>query len=116
MPLIVYALTQCLLLCSGQVMLKLALARMGTPQFSWAFLSSQLTNWWFLGCGLCFGAGSFLWMYILKHFPFSMAYPLISLSYVFGMVAAMLVFHETIPPVRWFGVALIVLGCYLIAK
>jgi undecaprenyl phosphate-alpha-L-ara4N flippase subunit ArnE len=55
-------------------------------------------------------------MYIVKHFPFSMAYPMISMSYVFGMFAAMLFFHEQIPPTRWIGVMLIMAGCVLIAK
>jgi undecaprenyl phosphate-alpha-L-ara4N flippase subunit ArnE len=45
-----------------------------------------------------------------------MAYPMISLSYVFGMLAAMFIFHETIPLTRWVGVALIILGCIFVAK
>jgi len=45
-----------------------------------------------------------------------MAYPMISLSYVFGMCAAILFFHEEVPLIRWAGVALIMLGCVLIAK
>jgi undecaprenyl phosphate-alpha-L-ara4N flippase subunit ArnE len=45
-----------------------------------------------------------------------MAYPMISLSYVFGMLAAIVFFHEEVPLVRWAGVALIMLGCVLIAK
>ena len=45
-----------------------------------------------------------------------MAYPMVSLSYVFGMFAAMLVFHEQVPTVRWLGVLLIMAGCVLIAK
>ena len=55
-------------------------------------------------------------MHILKNYPFSMAYPLISMSYVFGMVASVLIFHETVPAVRWIGVLLIMAGCYFIAK
>jgi undecaprenyl phosphate-alpha-L-ara4N flippase subunit ArnE len=57
-----------------------------------------------------------LWLYIIKTFPFSMAYPMISLSYVFGMFAAILFFHEEVPLVRWIGVLLIMSGCVLIAK
>ena len=45
-----------------------------------------------------------------------MAYPMVSLSYVFGMLAALLFFHETIPPTRWLGVFLIITGCFLVAK
>lgn len=116
MRLLLISIIQSILLCSGQVLLKLALQRMGA--FSWTldFFSRNLTNWWFLGCGICYGCATALWLYIIKNFPFSMAYPMVSLSYVFGMFAAILVFHEQVPTVRWFGVLLIMAGCVLIAK
>lgn len=116
MRLLLISIIQSALLCGGQVLLKLALARMGT--FSWTadFFVRNLTNWWLLACGICYAVATLLWMYIIKHFPFSMAYPMISLSYIFGMFAAMLFFHEQVPPVRWLGVLLIMAGCVLIAK
>jgi undecaprenyl phosphate-alpha-L-ara4N flippase subunit ArnE len=55
-------------------------------------------------------------MYIIKTFPFSMAYPMVSLSYIFGMLAAMFIFHEDIPMTRWMGIFLIMTGCVLVAK
>lgn len=111
-----YAILQSILLVGGQVFLKLALTRL--PSFAWTreFWLSLLTNWQFAVCGLLFAAASLLWMYIVKVFPFSSAYPMVSLSYVFGMVAAMLVFHEEVSVIKWVGVILIVLGCMLIAK
>lgn len=113
---LLYATAQSLLLVGGQVMLKLALLRL--PAFSWSrsFLASLFSSWHFAACGLLFGSASLLWMYIVKSFPFSVAYPMVSLSYVFGMVAAILVFHEEVTALRWAGVALIVLGCILIAR
>jgi undecaprenyl phosphate-alpha-L-ara4N flippase subunit ArnE len=45
-----------------------------------------------------------------------MAYPMVSLSYVFGMFAAMIFFHEEISVIKWIGVACIVVGCTLIAR
>lgn len=116
MRLLLISIVQSILLCSGQVLLKLALQRMGP--FSWTldFFSRNLTNWSFLACGICYGCATALWLYIIKNFPFSMAYPMVSLSYVFGMFAAMLVFHEQVPLIRWAGVLLIMAGCVLIAK
>ena len=46
----------------------------------------------------------------------SQAYPLVSLSYVFGLIAALIVFKEIVDPAKWVGVGLIVLGCYFIVK
>lgn len=114
--LILLSVIQSILLSGGQVLLKLAMAKM--PSFSWSreFWIPFVVNWWFLGAGICFLLASILWMHILKNFSFSMAYPLVSLSYVFGMFAAMFVFHETISFTRWVGVLLIMGGCYLIVK
>jgi drug/metabolite transporter (DMT)-like permease len=67
-------------------------------------------------CGICFAAASLLWMYIVKHFPLSMSYPMVSLSYVFGMIGAIAFFHETVDIYKWIGVVLIMTGCFLIAR
>ena len=116
MRLILLSIVQSVLLCSGQVLLKLALQKMGDFAWTWQFLGHQLTNWWWLGCGICYGMAMVMWMYIVRTFPFSMAYPMVSLSYVFGMFAAMCFFHETIPLTRWAGVLLIMAGCFLVVK
>lgn len=111
-----YAILQSLLLASAQVFLKLALQRMAPFGWTREFWSDLLANWQFAVSGLLFGAASLLWMYIVKVFPFSMAYPMVSLSYVFGMLAALLVFHEEVSPSQWTGVFFIMLGCTLIAR
>ena len=111
-----FAVIQSILLCGGQVFLKFALMRMPAFEWSKAFWASMLNNWQFAACGACFALASLLWMWIVKVFPFSMAYPMVSLSYVFGMLAAILFFHEEVSMMKWTGVILIVLGCFLIAK
>ncbi len=107
---------QSIMLSFGQLTLKLALARM--PRFSWTgeFWLDLLTNWWFMLCGILFGGASILWMYILKHFPLNMAYPMASMSYVFALVFAIVFLHETVAWNRWLGVALIMAGCVFVAK
>ena len=45
-----------------------------------------------------------------------MAYPMISLSYVMGMLAAVFIFHEQVPAVRWIGLAFIVIGVVLVVQ
>lgn len=116
MRLLLIAVIQSALLCGGQVLLKLAMQRVGAFSWSVDFLVRNLSNWWLLACGICYGVATLLWLYIIRNFPFSMAYPMISLSYVFGMFAAILFFHEEVPLVRWAGVLLIMAGCVLIAK
>lgn len=110
------SVVQALLLAVGQVLVKVALQHMPRPEFSWSFVWSQATNWWWLFCGICFSGATFLWAYILRHYPFSLAYPLSSMAYVFGMIAAMAVFHEQISASAWCGIGLILLGCYLVSQ
>ena len=106
---------QCVLLTGGQVLLKFALMRMAPFGWNRAFWTSVFVNWQFAACGLCFALASLLWMYIVKVFPFSVAYPMVSMSFVIGMIAAVLFFHEQVSWSKWVGVLLIVAGCLLIA-
>ena len=110
------ALIQSALLAMGQVMLKLGLLRM--EPFGWnpTFWRSFRQNWQFALSGICFGSASLLWMYIIKKHPISTAYPLVSLSFVFAMIAAMIFFHEQVALYKWIGVLLIIAGCYLISR
>ncbi|MDE5652328.1 MAG: EamA family transporter [Muribaculaceae bacterium] len=110
------SIIQSIMLSCGQLTLKLALAKM--PTFGWTrvFWLDLLTNWWFLASGLLFGGASLLWMYILKHFPLSMAYPMASMGYVFALIFAAIFLHESVEWNRWLGVALIMAGCVFVAR
>lgn len=110
------AVCQSAFLAAGQVFLKLALQKMRPFSWTWGFWGSLLVNWQFAACGLLFLAASLLWMYMIKNYPLSLAYPLGSLSYAFAMIAAIVFFHENVTAVRWLGVALIMLGCCLITE
>lgn len=115
--LIILSVLQSMLLCGGQLMLKLAVAQMDKSLSAWSFfVHSLLLNWWLLGCGILMTGAGLLWMYILRHFPFSSAYPLTALSFVFGTIAAMLFLHESVDAYHWLGLILILLGCYFVAK
>ncbi len=114
--LILYSLVQCFLLVGGQVTLKLAMMRAPKFQWTWPVIKAYATDWWFAVCGVLFLGSTFLWMYILKVFPFSQAYPLTSVSYVIGIVAAVFIFHETVPASRWIGAALILVGAFFMIR
>ena len=114
--LIPFSLLQCILLSGGQVFLKCAMMKTDDFKWSWNYFYNLLTNWQFMACGICYGAGSILWMYIIKNFPFSLAYPMISLSYIIGMFSAIIFFHEEVTYTKWIGVLLIMGGCCLIVK
>ena len=113
---ILLTIFQCSLMASGQVCFKLAVEKIHKFQWSWSFLGDLVTNWWLLASGGSVVTAMILWGYILKHLDFSIAYPITALAYVFGMLAAILIFHETVPFTRWIGVGLIILGVVLLAR
>ena len=101
--LIPLSLLQSFTLATGQMMLKLALRKMGHYSGIGQFFANELTNWWWYGCGTLLTGAMLLWMYILKHFPFS-------------MLGAWIFLGEAVPPIRWVGVVLILIGAYFIAR
>ncbi len=115
--LIILSVIQSALLCSGQVLLKLAVQLFDKSQgWRYFWVHGILTNWYLMGCGVVMTAAALLWMYILRHFPFSVAYPLSSMAFGFGVIAGILVFHESVSWHQWIGLIIIILGCIVIAK
>lgn len=106
-------------LAAGQAMYKLFLNNIHRQEFEWSW--SYLKQMTFqnglivLGMIAFFLSSLLLWTYALKKLPFSQAYPLSSLSFIFGMILAVCMFGESIPFTRWIGVLLIVVGCFLIS-
>jgi len=114
--LITYVSIQCAFLSFGQIFLKLALMRMDKFSFTWKFFKEATQNWQLAASGACMALATFLWLYILKHYEFSIAYPLTSLSFIVGMFASIFIFHEAVPFTRWIGVFLIIAGVYLVTR
>jgi drug/metabolite transporter (DMT)-like permease len=100
----------------SQVFLKLAVNHFGPFQYTFVYLKSVITNIYLLFSGVFVVVTMSLWIFILKHYPFSLAYPLGSISYIFGLIAAILIFHESVSPYRWLGVCIIIVGIYFVTK
>jgi drug/metabolite transporter (DMT)-like permease len=116
LKLIGLALVQSFLLMLSQVFLKLAVMQFGPFQFTFAYIKSVIGNYYLAISGIAVAGAISFWVYILRHYPFSIAYPLGSISYIFGLVAAVLVFHEQVSAVRWMGVCIIIIGIYFVTK
>jgi undecaprenyl phosphate-alpha-L-ara4N flippase subunit ArnE len=116
LKLIALSTAQSLFLVSGQIFLKFAMMHIGRFSLTWTYAKDVLTCWPLAASGLSMLGASLIWFYILKHYEFSVAYPLISISYVFGMMASIFIFHETVPLIRWIGVFLIMSGVLLVTK
>lgn len=107
---------QSFLLMLSQVFLKLAVTQFGAFKFSFTYFKSVFGNIHLAISGVAVLGAISLWMYILRHYPFSVAYPLGSISYIFGLFAAILIFNESVPATRWLGVCIIIVGIYFVTK
>jgi len=63
-----------------------------------------------------FGVSAVAWLFALSRASLSFAYPFAALGYVLIVAFSALVLHETVPPLRWLGVAFIVIGIVLVAQ
>ena len=63
-----------------------------------------------------FGVATLVWFLVLSQLKLSIAYPIQSVSYVLGMVAAAWLFRESVSPVQWLGALLLLGGVALIAR
>ena len=108
------------LLVSGQTMLKLGLNDIGgVSLFSGNPVQSLLgifgTPWIIVGF-VCYGLSSVLWLDVLSKLDFSLAFPMVSLTYVFSQIIGHFLFHETIGPARLLGVVLILAGLFFVVR
>lgn len=57
-----------------------------------------------------------IWLYILRYIPLSIAFPLSRTVDVLVPISCWLILREAISPLRWCGIALVVIGLIIIAK
>jgi len=65
---------------------------------------------------LLFACSAVAWVAVLSRTSLSFAYPFVSLTYVFIIAVDRFVLHETVPALRWAGVAFIVTGIILVSR
>jgi drug/metabolite transporter (DMT)-like permease len=59
---------------------------------------------------------AFLWLGALSTLDVSFMYPLLSLGYILTALFAVIYLGEMVTLSRWAGIALVVIGCFLILK
>lgn len=111
------SLLQSLLLAVGQLFFKLALDK-SAPYEGFKKFWGSLKHDWYLwhGCGILLIGATVLWAYILRHFPFSVAYPLSCISFLFGMLLGAWFLGEELSFNKLLGMAIIMVGAFVLAK
>ncbi|MBD2815077.1 4-amino-4-deoxy-L-arabinose-phosphoundecaprenol flippase subunit ArnF [Xenorhabdus sp. Flor] len=113
-----------LLITVAQLLLKWGVAQLPELSLSrhwldigWLWLHHQPLLMVMVGL-VSYALSMFSWIFVLKYLPLNKAYPLISLSYIFVYLLAVLLpwFNEEISPLKTIGILLISLGVWLISR
>jgi multidrug transporter EmrE-like cation transporter len=95
----------------GQILFKAA--RTSHPDASLISLFTQLDT---LEGLILYGLSAICWLWVLSRAQLSYAYPILSISFPVVMILSAVIFSESISPLRWFGVMVIVVGVSLLAR
>jgi drug/metabolite transporter (DMT)-like permease len=91
-------------------------ARSGVATLRLGSLKAMATNAFVVGGLVLFALSAVIWLMVLSRASLSFAYPFVSLSYLVIVLADRFVLGESVPPLRWAGVALIMTGIVLVAQ
>ena len=103
----------------GQILLKHGMVSVGKISSLASAPSMLLTafmNPMVLAGLAVFGISAISWLVVLSRVPLSIAYPMVSLGYVFVVIFSWLVFKETVKPITLMGCLMIGIGVFLIAR
>jgi multidrug transporter EmrE-like cation transporter len=64
----------------------------------------------------CYVASLVVWIMALSRVEVSVAYPMLSIGYVVNALAAWYLFGEAVTPMRVAGIAIIILGVFVVAR
>ena len=104
----------------AQTFMKLGLNNLAISNITianlWEFLAGCASSGYVWLGVFVFFVNFFLWITVLSRVDLSVAHPVGSTSYIFVPILAMLFLHESISPLRWLGIILIVCGIHFVAK
>lgn len=103
------ALISILLGAIGQFLLKLAAGQLHTGGGLWNLVLSMLHLKMIVAIA-CFVTSMVMWLFVLRKMELSIAYPMVSLGYVFVLLLSIYFLNENIYLTKLIGTGLIVTG------
>ena len=104
----------------GQLLLKMGMLRVGKFSFNISTLVHQyariLLNPFVIVGLFGFFVSMLIWLYVLSRMELSFVYPFVALNYVLILFGSYFLFKETITPLKIVGVAVIIIGVFLVAR
>lgn len=104
----------------GQIFLKKGMLQVGgfalrNTNLVHKFIEIFMNPWVLFGF-LCYFLSSLLWLIAISRIQLSIAYPMLSISYILVLVASWFLFNEPVTIARWTGVLVICFGVFLISR
>jgi len=113
-------LTGVLLNAVAQLLLKAGTNAIGAFEFSVANVAPvgwKVATQPFILAGIgCYVVSVVVWILALSRAEVSIAYPMLSLGYVMNAIAAWYLFGEAVTPGRLAGIAVIIVGVFIVAR
>jgi multidrug transporter EmrE-like cation transporter len=120
LPTFMFLLTGVLLNAGAQLLLKAGVKPLGSLSVEASTLLATgarvLTQWPIVAGLACYVLSVAVWLVALSRVEVSVAYPMLSLGYVVNAVAAYWLFGEALGPMRCAGIAIILVGVYVVAR
>lgn len=106
---------------AGQILWKQGMSSMDEITSAKDFAQAKtmlniFTNKYILLGILFYGLALILWLGAMSTLEISFMYPLLSLGYVVTAVLAFTFLGEQVSSLRWLGIGLVVVGCFLITR
>ena len=113
------AIIAALIAVVGQTLLKAVMTNVGAiDSFAitdlFAIVLAMLKQPLFYVAGIVYVMGFGAWMVVLSRVELNVAYPVMALSYVLIPIAGTLFFNETVTPLRWLGIAILLAGVVVV--
>jgi drug/metabolite transporter (DMT)-like permease len=105
----------------GQILLRRGMLQVGSletysPVYLIIYFWHALCNPYVIAGTILNGAFYFLFMAALSWTDVTVALPMTAIEYAFAAILAVLILKEIVSPVRWMGIALVIVGVVLIAR
>jgi multidrug transporter EmrE-like cation transporter len=113
-------MTGVLLNAGAQLLLKAGTNSVGAFEYSSANIIpigwKLATEPHIMGGLACYVVSVVVWIMALSRVEVSIAYPLLSVGYVVNAIAAYYLFGEAVTPMRLTGIAIIIVGVWIVAR
>ena len=101
----------------SQVLLKIGAAQTSVHGTASEWLGfSGLTSLWVWAAICCLVLSFLCWIYVLKHVPLSVAFPLTNVVHITIPISSWIFLGEAISLWRWFGIGVVIMGLAFVAR